>query len=90
MRVGMIAPSIAVPVSLPERTSRSAVGSPEAVFTLRSSTSAFIALQTRRMPSRVGLIPTFLIKISESGTMSPAAIKKAAEEISPGTRIFCP
>ena len=34
---------------------------------------------TFRIPARVGLMPVFSIRISESGTMSPAAIKYAAE-----------
>ena len=44
-----------------------------------------MAWQTRIMPSRVGLMPTFFMRISEFGMISPAARKKAAEEISPGT-----
>ena len=52
--------------------------------------SAPICSQIVRIPARVGLIPTFLIRSSDSGTNSPAAIKYAAEEMSPGTMIFCP
>ena len=66
----------------------SATGSPHCVLVLSNSKFAPICLQTRKIPSRVGLIPTFLIKSSEPGIKSPAAMKNAAEEISPGTSTF--
>ena len=85
----MIAPSTVVPWREEERIRRSAVGSPSFVSFSRVI-SAPMALHTRRIPSRVGLVPTFLRRISLFGTRSPAAIKYAAEEISPGTRISLP
>lgn len=39
------------------------------------------------IPERVWLTPTFLITKSEPLTINPAAIKNAAEEISPTTSI---
>ena len=38
----------------------------------------------------MGLIPTFFIRTSELGRISPAAAKYTAEEISPGTVIRFP
>ena len=71
------------------RIRRSAVGSPS-VLAFNNVMSAPIALHTRNIPSLVGLIPTFLRRISLPGVRSPAAIKYAAEEISPGTLISRP
>ena len=85
---GMISPSIVVPCKLEDRTRRSQTGSPETVRQFCFSMSAPMADATRRMPSLVGFMPTFLMSISEFGTISPAAIKYAAEEMSPGTSIF--
>ena len=67
----------------------SATGSPISSFTLDSFILAPIILQTVSIPSLVGLIPTFFIVISEFGVRRPAAIKYAAEDISPGTWMCC-
>ena len=75
IRVGMISPPIVIPCKAENFTSKSAVGSPLSVFMLRSSISPPISLATRKIPSLVGLIPTFFNKISDPGTKSPAAIK---------------
>ena len=45
-------------------------------------------MATSIIPALVGLIPTFLIRISEPGTREAAAMKYAADEISPGTWIL--
>ena len=89
MSVGIRAPSMTHPLRLPERTRRSAVGSPGPSVRFKSVTSAPMLRQTRRMPSRVGLTPTLFMRISEPGTISAAAMKKAADEISPGTVTAC-
>ena len=57
--------------------------SPETVSLSRISTSPPILLATSRIPVRVLFNPTSLRIISESGTINPAAIKNAADEISP-------
>src|SRR6185369_10643264 len=49
-----------------------------------------IIFRMSRIPVLVGLIPTPLIRISEPGTISPATMKNAAEEMSPGTAIAWP
>ena len=90
MSVGMMSPSIVVPWSLLVRTRISAIFSPPSVLSFNKVISPPMSSHTFRIPARVGLMPVFSIRISESGTMSPAAIKYAAEEISPGTVIFCP
>ena len=55
-----------------------------------SSISAPIWVSTSSMPALVGLIPTPRIVRAESGTISAAAMKYAAEDISPGTPILIP
>ena len=42
------------------------------------------------MPLRVGLTPTLRISSSEPGVIRAATMKKAAEEISPGTKTSRP
>ena len=49
-----------------------------------------MALMTSSIPSLVGLIPTFLMVMHELGVISPATRKYVADDMSPGTRIFCP
>ena len=88
MSVGMMAPPMTVPCKAEERTRMSAVGSPSPVDALTMVKSAPMSLQTRKIPSLVGLIPTCRIRISELGIIRPAQRKKAAEEISPGTWIL--
>ena len=80
MSVGMMAPPMTVPCKAEERTRRSAVGSPSPVDALTMVKSAPMSLQTRKIPSLVGLIPTCRIRISELGIIRPAQRKKAAEE----------
>ena len=87
INVGMTSPPITVPFNLLVFTTISAVGSPPLSITFSNVTSAPISLHTRRIPSLVGLIPTFFKRIHEFGVISPATIKKVAEEISPGTTI---
>ena len=90
MRVGMISPPISTPWRSLLLTSRSSAGSPSPPLWEMVSIRPPIWRSTRRTPSLVGLVPTCFSRISESGVISPAARKKAAEEISPGTWIFCP
>ena len=47
-----------------------------------------ILLTTSIIPERVGFSPVFFITKSEPFTIKPAAIKNAAEEISPTISIF--
>ena len=72
--VGMISPSIVMPCNELDFTKISAVGSPS-LRILNKVISPPMAIATLRMPSLVGLTPTFFMSISESGTMRPAAIK---------------
>ena len=90
IRVGMIAPSIVIPCSLEKDTCISAELSEEALYSFKYSIFAPISLETLIMPSLVGLIPTFLITISEPGSIRAAAIKYAADDISPGTAMSQP
>ena len=83
----MTSPPITVPFNLLVFTTISAVGSPPLSITFSNVTSAPISLHTRRIPSLVGLIPTFFKRIHEFGVINPATIKNVAEEISPGTTI---
>ena len=75
IKVGMMSPSIVVPCSLLVRTRTSAILSPPSVRSLRRVISPPISSHTLKIPARVGLIPTFSTRISESGTISPAAMK---------------
>ena len=75
IRVGIRSPWIVVPCRLLVRTRMSAIGSPPSVRSFKSVMSPPISSQTFKSPARVGLMPTFCTKISESGTSSPAAIK---------------
>ena len=86
IRVGMMSPWMSVPCRLLVRTRMSATGSP-VMRTFKRVRSPPMARQTWIIPSRVGLMPTFFMRSSELGIISPAARKKAAEEISPGTAI---
>ena len=64
-----------------------AVGSEDSV-TLNNSMLPFICSTISIIPERVGLMPTLWIVISLPGEIKAATIKKAAEEISPGTTKF--
>ena len=75
IKVGIISPPIVMPCNAENLTSKSAAGSPLSVFIFRSSISPPISFATRKIPSLVGLIPTFFNKISDPGTRRPAAIK---------------
>ena len=75
IRVGMISPSIRMPCSWLVRTRMSAIFSPPSVRSFSRVISPPMSSHTLRMPARVGLIPTPRIRISESGTISPAAMK---------------
>ena len=71
-------------------TRRSATGSPPSSLAFNNVILAPISWHTFKIPARVSLIPTLFIMISEFGVIRAATIKKAAEEISPGTSICCP
>ena len=88
MSFGMMSPSITQPLRLLVFTVMSAVGSPESALTFVNVISPPIIFITSIIPSLVGLIPTFLMVISEFSAIRPATRKYAAEEISPGTMIF--
>ncbi len=87
MILGINWPLISVPLRLLLFTTRSAAGSPQSSRTLSITMSAPIFLRISMIPVRVGLIPTPLILICEFCKTRQAMIKKAAEEISPGTVI---
>ena len=90
IRVGIISPSTIVPRRLLVFTRRSATGSPPSSLAFNNVISAPISWHTFKIPARVSLIPTLFIVISEFGVIRAATIKKAAEEISPGTSMCCP
>jgi len=83
--LGIMLRSMVVPLRGEETTLISATFSLLTTRSLRISILAPIDLYTSRIPALVGLIPTFLITISEFGTIKPAVMKYAAIEISPGT-----
>src|SRR5699024_2550154 len=56
------------------------------VEVLSTSISAFICLNTSMMPDLVSLSETSSINISEPSVIAASTIKKAADDISPGTR----
>ena len=90
IKAGMMSPSIVAPFRSLERTKMSARPSPPRKVSFTRVISAPIALHTSRNPALVKLVPTFLTSSSEPGTRRPAAIKYAADEMSPGTKICCP
>ena len=62
---------------------KSPTGSEHISFLSRISMFAPIFCATSSIPARVGFRPTFFKIISEFGTIKPAAMKYAAEDISP-------
>ena len=86
--LGIVAPPISVPSRADDLTKMSATGSPPISRWFASVMSAPISCRTSRIPVRVGLTPMSWRTISEWGIRQAATMKKAAEEMSPGTRAF--
>ncbi len=87
MAEGTTAGGIATPSSSAPLTRRSAIGSPPASRSLYTSMAAPMLRSTWITPSRVGFIPTPSMRRSEPAAMLAPTRKKAAEEMSPGTRM---